>query len=326
MRNTLALGSVICCLWISCGDMCKPDLDNEQPKALRINPGILVKDSIDASCDPVDWKDFSYYEPVRVTVTFAFGELFKPHGVEGEIRLFRFDGNQMQQQPVVPETRDYTFVFVAEKDKDYFFRIEARNGAAGYMIETKVEPLDPCSQCGPGTTCCRPSGTCCPAGTMCREGACVRAEGCSPPCNRGEVCEGGVCVPACDPPCKRPKRCDPELRRCVGGDVPPPREVQPQKKRGCSPPCREGQTCNEATGECEGGDFINGSVLSVTEEGAGSILLINRGSQDGVKRGASGTVSGFSFTVKEVSATRCKAFVNAKPDKIKTGAKVRIAK
>jgi hypothetical protein len=194
------------------------------------------------------------------------------------------------------------------------------------MIETKVETLDPCSQCGAGTTCCRPSGLCCAAGTTCRDGACVRVEGCNPPCDRDEACEAGRCVSACDPPCRRPKRCDADLRRCVGGEAPPPRDAPPPRKRGCSPACRDGQTCNEATGECEGGEVISGSVLSVTEEGGGSIVLINRGSQDGVRRGASGTVGSFAFTVKEVFATRCRAKVNAKPEQLKNASKVRISK
>ncbi len=319
----LAAG-VALALCASCGD-CKPDVDNEQPKALRINPGILVKDSLDADCDSIDWKDFSYYEAVRVTVTFAFGEMYKPHGVEGDIRLFRFDGNQMQQQPIVSETRDYTFVFVAEKDKDYFFQIQARKGSAGYMVETKVEPLDSCASCPSGSTCCRPSGLCCPGGTVCRDGACLRTDECSPSCRGDTVCEGGRCVEACPGGCRKPKRCDVDERRCVGGDAAPVK-VTPARPKGCQPACKGGQTCNDATGECEGGDSISGSVLSVTEDGGGSDILINRGSQDGVHNGATGSIGGFSFTVRNVTATRCHGKVAARPDALKNFGKVRIGK
>ncbi|MBL6975081.1 MAG: hypothetical protein ISR64_05055 [Deltaproteobacteria bacterium] len=313
------------CAALSCQKL-PHDVDDQQPKALRISPGVLVKDSLEPGRgDATDWKDFSYYTDVSVTVVFAFGELYKPHGLRGEITLFSFDGNVIQRQPVVSEKRDYSFRFTARQDKDYFFKIEATKGASGYMVETKVTPLDVCSACEPGTTCCRPTGLCCETGTLCRNGACVRAEGCDPDCGRGEICVAGRCESACRGGCPRGKRCDVGKRRCVRKSVKPHSRPRLPRIRSCSPECVSGQTCNTRTGQCEGGTAIVGRVLSATEKGAATEILINRGSRDGVKRGSRGSVGSIGFTVVTVSATRCRAKIRATPDQVK-GRKVRISK
>jgi len=317
--KSLLLAILALPLVVSCGEMCHPDVDNEQPRALRIAPGILVKDSLHEQCDRVDWKDFSYFENVRVTVVFAFGEMYKPHGVHGQIRLFSFDGNEMERQPVVPERRDYKFVFVAQKDKDYFFKIETQKGSAGYMVETKVEPLDACANCPPGSTCCRPTGICCPPGSTCRDGACVASGECVPPCGRDEVCVAGRCEDACPGGCGAGKRCDVERRRCVsvGGGTPQP---PPPAKKGCvADPsiCKADEECERSTGECKTLPYIKGTVLQASEEGGGTVILINRGSDDKVKSGARGKVGSYEFSVFSVTATRCRAKVSARPEDVK---------
>lgn len=297
-------------LW-GCSGRCPLDSDNAQGKALRIAPGVLVKDSIAAKCDREDWKDFSYYQDARVTVTFAIGELYRPHGVTGEITLFDFKGNVLQRQPVVPEQRDYTFVFTAEKERSYFFHILATRGSAPYMVETKVEPLDPCAACPAGTTCCRPTGLCCEPGTICRQGACVRADTCEPSCGPGFVCVMGQCEEACPGGCKRGWRCDEASRTCVreakGSTPKAPTELPPPPQ---PPRCGPGETYNPATKRCETqGGVISGTVLSATDKAGGVEILINRGSAHGVKAGATGSVAGVRFQVQSVSATRCKAIV-----------------
>lgn len=305
--------------WVSsgCGTKCTLDTDNQQPTALRISHGVLVKDHIESRCDREDWKHFSYFQDVRATVTFAFGELYKPHKVTGEITLFSFDANVLQRQPIVPGRRDYAFVFLAQKDKDYFFQIMATGGSSAYMVETKVEPLDPCAACPAGTLCCRPTGLCCEAGTVCRQGACVRPDFCDPACGPGLVCVAGQCEEACPGGCRRGWRCDEGSRTCVresrGGPRPPSPSPAPQ-----TPRCGAGETYNPATRQCEGaGGAISGTVLSATEKGGAVEILINRGSSHGVRSGASGSVAGFSFSVDSVSATRCRAKVKgARPDQV----------
>jgi hypothetical protein len=320
-RPTLALTGLLAVLSLvaACGSA-QPDVDDARPKALRISPGVLVKDSIDARKDPVDWKDFSYFQDARATVVFSFGDRFEPHEVQGEIGLYDFDGNALQSRQVVPGTVDYKFSFDARKDKDYFFRLDVRKGRAAYLVETRVEPLDPCSACEGGAACCPPVG-CCAAGQSCRNGACVAAT-CSPRCGRGEVCVEGQCEEACPGGCRKGKVCDEDSRRCVSAEPSMPRPAPAARK---CPPCGTDQSCNESTGQCEGGGAgIAGTVLSVTEEGSGVVILINRGSEDGVKRGASGRVAGLSFTVREVTATKCKALLAAKPAQVPPKSRVTI--
>ncbi len=323
-----AIGPTGACLWLvgavlaatGCGSHCPMDTDNQPPRALRISPGVLVKDFIESKCDREDWKDFSYFQDVRATVTFAFGEPYKPHGVTGEITLFSFDANVLQRQPIVPERREYAFVFTAQKAKDYFFQVVVTKGAAAYMVETKVEPLDPCAACPAGTVCCRPTGLCCEAGTVCRQGACVRPDVCEPACGSGFVCVAGQCEEACPGGCRKGWRCDEGSRTCVrvssGGTRPEP---TPQPSPPPQPRCAQGETYNPATRQCEGGGgAISGTVLSATEKGAGMVeILINRGSSHGVRSGASGSVAGYPFTVESVSATRCRAKVKgARPEQV----------
>lgn len=299
-----------------CGTKCPLDTDDQQPKALRISAGVLVKDTIASGCDRVDWKDFSYFQDVRATVTFAFGELYKSHGVTGEITLFDFNANVVNRQPIVPERREYEFVFTAHKDKDYFFQVVATSGSSAYMVATKVEPLDPCAACPAGTLCCRPTGLCCEAGTVCRGGACVRPDVCEPPCGPGSLCVAGQCEEACPGGCRKGWRCDEGTRTCVRES----REVrtptpQPQPQ---TPRCTSGETYNPATKQCEGaGGAISGTVLSATDKGGTVEILINRGSSHGIRSGATGSVAGFSFQVESVSATRCKAKVKgARPEQV----------
>lgn len=335
MKTRLALLGLMTALstaW-ACGPRCPVDVDNEQPKALRIMPGIVVKDNLAGQCDKVDWKEFSYFEDAKVTVKFLFGEMFKAHNLSAEITLYQVDGNVVGRQAVVPGKRDYQIEFAAKKDKPYYFYIKAISGKAAYMIETEIATLDACGGCTPGTTCCPNTqgsgGLCCNAGTVCREGACVRADECSD-CGSDQVCESGKCVDACEGGCGRGKRCDVEKRRCVAvaSDSPGPRNPPSDKPKGCSPACKGGETCNMSTLKCEapasGG--ISGTVLSASEEGGMLVIQINRGSQDGVKNGASGSVAGIGFKVYNVTATRCNAKIKAKPDQVKPRSKVTINK
>jgi hypothetical protein len=71
---------------------------------------------------------------------------------------------------------------------------------------------------------------------------------------------------------------------------------------------------------------VAGAVVSVVEEGSGIVIIINRGSEDGVRRGAQGRVAGIAFTVRDVSATKCKAFLNAKPSQVPAKSRVTIEK
>lgn len=316
---------------------CKADVvddDDQQPKALRIPPGILVKDSIHGKKDPLDWKHFSYFEDARATVTFSFGDRFSKRTLRGAVTLFTRDGTILDRKAIVPENVDYPFVFDALKDTDYFFKIEATSGDSVYLVETRTEPLDPCAKCT-GDPCCASQGRCCPDGTVCRGGGCVSADTCVPACReaRGEVCDYGRCVAACPGGCRRGFRCDTDRRECVREAARAPAATRPApsppaRQGACEPPCASNERCNTKTGDCESSDVIVGTVLSVSEEGGGAILLLNRGSQDGVRQGASGTVGGgrIPFRIINVSATRSRAKVDVPPSQIKSQSRATISK
>ncbi|MBP7125769.1 hypothetical protein KBD49_05320 [Myxococcota bacterium] len=305
----LAVALGIGCLAASCGNAA-PDVDGERPGAFRISTGVLVKDTIDAGGDPVDWKDFSHFQAGRATVTISIGDPYKPHGVQGDLTLFDFAGNTLQSRQVVPGQRDYAFTFDIVAEQHYFFRIAARKGRAGYLVEARVDPLDPCAACGPGSTCCPPAG-CCAPGQVCRGGACVSLE-CRPRCDRGRVCEDGRCVEACPGGCRSGTVCDEESRQCVrvSRQAPPPRT---DPRPACPRRCPAGQQCNESTGRCEAKEAppqgIRARVLSVIEQDSGTVILLNVGSEDGVRANSTGRIGGVTFRVRKVSATRCEAVV-----------------
>lgn len=300
---------------MGCGTRCPPDIDGEMTKPLRITPGVLIPaDSINAKCDSVDWKHISYYTDARLTVDFTFGDMGKEHGVRGEISLLDFNGNILQRQPIVPEQRVYTFVFVAKKEKDYFFKVQAEKGRSGYMVKATAEPLDPCASCPPNTTCCRPTNLCCEPGTVCKDGACVKLEVCN--CGPGEVCVSGRCEEACPGGCRRGFVCDEATRTCIRKKSPGPPPQKEEPRRPQPPKCGPSERLDPETMRCVPAEgVLRGQVLSATDAGGEeTVIMINLGSSHNVKVGSSGSVAGHSFRVDQVWPTRCRAKVKgAKP-------------
>jgi hypothetical protein len=117
-----------------------------------------------------------------------------------------------------------------------------------------------------------------------------------------------------------------DLRRCVADKGPKDPGPAPARK-GCDVDCKADEKCNEKTGQCETMPYFSGTVLQVTDEGGKAVILINRGSQDGIKNGASGTLGGkFGFRLSSVMATRCRAKLDVSPDQVKGLSKVIIQK
>jgi hypothetical protein len=69
---------------------------------------------------------------------------------------------------------------------------------------------------------------------------------------------------------------------------------------------------------------IDGTVLSVQEGGSGSQVLVNRGSRDGVRMGATGSIGAVPVKVIYVSSTRCRVQAGVPSSRIKPNARVRI--
>ncbi len=309
----LAVGAV---LWLgACEDPLPPDNDGTQPKALGLVANFLVKDDIDPTRgDKEDWRDFSTFELSDVKVTYLIGEKFGGgHKMSGVIELYDVQGNLMQRREVEPGVRNYDFEFRAEANKHYFFRFVARRGKANYMIENTVKPVDPCALCL--------------AEEQCVEGRCVPAGACVPPCKSGETCQDGECVATSR--CPRGQRWDSRKKECVA------------RRADCDPPCGDNQICMRGNcvarvsdpGTPTGEDpaavtaktHVDGVILNVWPSGKGSMMLINRGSQHGIKKGASGSIAGGGgFTVKEVFPFQCKAFTNLTREQLAERKKVTI--
>jgi len=308
----------ICVLAFGCRTRCPIDTDEEYSKAMRIWPGVDIPDSIDAKCDPVDWRSFSYNQDVRVEVTISFGDLFKAHRCEGEIGLYSFEGNILDRRPIVPQTRVYKFAFTAQKEASHYFKIHAKKGKCSYVLRAEVSPVDPCASCPP-ERCCREAGVCCSPGTVCRGRECIPADICEPPCGRGFVCVMGKCEEACPGGCGRGYYCDEARRECVPISSKPKRVVPDKPKTEFTPKCPAGRTYNPQTGQCEGGGTtIIGKVIEATQTGKGVEVIINRGSNHGVRKGQVGKVGAFQFTISLVSATRCRATIpNASAEEVK---------
>lgn len=282
-----------------------PDTDNTQATAGIMVTGIPIQDSINPSQnDSVDWRMFVSDKKVRVNVVYTIGEAYKPHNVRGEIIVFDAQGNIIARKPIVPGKRDYKIMFTARQQSSYYFELRAESGAAGYMINCTTEPVDPCAKCGPGTTCCLPTGVCCPQGTKCVAGQCINRNVCNPPCADWQVCEEGVCVSACPHKCRRGYRCDTRLKACVRVH----RRHRTKKRRQT---CGAGQTYDSRQGRCVSkqpeptGHQIRATILNVNSGPSGGVLIVvDKGYQAGVRKGNTARIGGYSLTLHGLFRTR----------------------
>jgi len=282
-----------------------PDMDNTQSKALRLIVGVPIQDNINPGHgDSVDWRMFVSDRDVRVNVVYTIGEQYSPHNVRGEIIVFDRPGNVIARKPVVPGKRDYTIMFTARKQASYFFKFHADSGAAGYLVTCTTDSLDPCSKCGPSTTCCMPTGLCCAQNTKCVEGQCVSRNVCAPPCAGWQVCKDSVCVSACEHRCKRGYSCDARLRRCI--------RRRPRKhhiRKPVRPTCRSGQSYDPGSGRCISNvapsNSIVARILNVTSGPSGiTLIVVDRGVKHGVKRGYHARIGGISLIQYSLTRTR----------------------
>lgn len=181
--------------------------------------------------------------------------------------------------------------------------------------------------CNPGTNSCETDpckGKRCPKGHRCsriRGGVCLK---------RGKGDDDGPKV--CEPPCG-------PGRSCFRGKCYTPPEILKIKaklaEKKCKKKCRKGMVCQ--AGKCvkKGsvqvtitGSKISSKVVSTVPTGDGTILVLNRGSEHGVKMGARCVISGVKGRCKivEVFPFRCKAKTSASSNDVNAGNRVTIAK
>jgi hypothetical protein len=199
--------------------------------------------------------------------------------VTGQIILFDDRGQRMQVKSVQPNERTYEFGFEAEPKKPYYFKFQAARGTGRYDVQAHVKAADPCAMCL--------------AEERCIEGHCVPPGECYPPCEDDMKCIDGECREECG---RGEKWRD---GRCV------------RVRRGCHPRCGKGERCRR--GRCvpkrKKRKFITGKILSAWPTGSGITMLINRGTNDGVKKGAGGkVVGGKPLKIKSVFPKQCQAY------------------
>lgn len=330
MNGWFPAGLGVACLFVVAGCATTPvDGDHEPERASRLVTGILIRDSLDArpdGRDRIDWRRFSHYEEGQAHVVFSVGDRFGRRDFVGVISLHTADGTLLESRRVIPDVVDYVFSFPVAREVLYFFKFEGEQGRTDYQVQTRVDPPDPCAACGPDQECCKPTNLCCPAGSSCREGACLPPDACVPPCRaaRGQVCEAGRCVDACPGGCRGGMRCDVDRRRCVPAKAEPPARREVVRKPDTS--AKKGDDCATSGATCEVPVFIEGTALSVEESGGHALILVNRGSKDGVRMGAGGMMGAVPVKVVYVSSTRCRVQAQVPASKVKPNARVRIAK
>jgi hypothetical protein len=331
-----------------CGPMGEPDTDDEMLKAKGLLANTSeVTDSVDPEAgDKTDWRVFEHFEKANVKVTYRVGDPFKGHDVRGVIEVFDAVGNKLVSKSVVPGTIAYELQFTAEANTKYFIVFNASHGAARYLIDAKAAPVDPCAACTADELCeggrcvpkprgCRPA---CQVGYECDEdrGRCVEIE-----CDEGEFFDKveGECRPdlCAKKKCGKGQTCRVQRGRatCVSGTPAPPRECKPACKAGetcrngkcvgsapvaegpkCPAECPKGQTCDPKTGTCKGGP-ISGKILNFWPEGKDTVMLLNRGSEHGIKKGMGGSIGGGGeFTVIEVYPYQCRAKTKLSKDEM----------
>jgi len=330
MRRTSLLFAFVAAFGLLACPSFPPDTDADptSPDLPRLPPDIEVEDSLNVPRkDLVDWKQMTAFESgtatLRVTVGNPFGG---PHGITGELGVYETTGEELARTAITPDQHNYELDFEVSANTNYFVKIAATRGASPYRMAVTVEvppPPDPCE------------GVRCRDWEECREGTCVQVRDpnvCEPECARGMVCVKGKCERPCGGACPRGQVCDTDSntcrpdpcfgKRCPSGQVcragrcvrvTPPTPTPPTPPpAGCTPACGAGETCvnNKCVKEDASGP-IRASVLSIIAQGKKTVLVLNKGKNDGVRVGATGRLQGVpgTFTITEVFAFRARAVI-----------------
>jgi hypothetical protein len=230
---------------------------------------------------------------------------------------------------IAPGDDLYTLTWQAEADTTYLFKIEAKSGRSTYEVSPlevkEPPPPDPCAN----VSCDEESGE------VCENGQCVAQKPavCTPACKGGKVCQNGECVVPCGGVCTKGTICNRVKNECVkdpcAGKVCPAGEkcsggVCRAPPKPCNGACAADEKC--VNNKCEkpaeapqpAAGPVTGSIQQVIPEGAKTVIVISAGTNKGVKKGDTGSISGVSgtFRVIEVFEYRCKARIDVSSDVI----------
>ncbi len=303
-----------------------PDTDDlpSKPDLPRLPPDLEVADSLDVNKhDKVDWKAVTAFDGGTATLSVVVGDPFgDAHGVTGEVGVYPTSGPPaIDKTAITPTEHSYELEFEVEEGADYLVQVSASKGAAPYKITFGVEaaPADPCAEveCGDGQEC--------------KGGECVDVVDpnvCDPPCSRGRVCVEGTCERPCGGRCPRGQYCSRKTnacakdpcykKKCGAGEKCRYGKCVKVVKKGCDPACGAGFKCvgtkcvEQASDEpAVASGPIKGKIVQLISQGNKTVLVLNRGKKVGVKRGATGKISGVAgtFKITEVYTFRAKAVI-----------------
>jgi len=342
-RLSMLMAVMLAAGLMACPPSTVPDTDDNPASAdlPRLPPDLEVQDALDvAKGDKVDWKLVTAFDSGKGKITAIVGDPFSgAHGVVGEIGIYAKSGPPaIARTAITPDEHNYTLEFDVEADESYLLQVMASKGKAPYKLTfgVTVTPKDPCEnvECGDDEEC--------------TDGKCVKVEEsneCTPKCTRGLVCVAGTCERPCGGACPTGQICSRAKNTCVkdpcyqktcgsnqycrGGRC---LDKAPVKVEGCNPACGADETCQGSTcvkkAEPANDGPIAARVIQLIPQGNKTFIVLDRGSKQGVKVGATGSIAGVAgqFKITEVYTFRSKAVISVEDKVIGTNRSATISR
>jgi hypothetical protein len=308
-----------------------PDGSPSAPSLPLITSRLAVTGELDAAKNKVDWKTMTaaLTGDAKLSVTLP-----EDHKLTGEVGVYNVPSDaktppeKVVMKAIEPGDDVYTLTWQAEADTTYLFRIQATSGASTYEVSPldvkEPPPPDPCAnvECGEDE--------------KCEAGQCVAIPPavCTPACKGGKVCENGECVLPCGGACGKGMICNRTKNECVkdpcAGKVCPAGEkcsggVCKAPPKPCGGACAADEKC--VNNKCEkpaaeappaGGGPVTASIQQIVPDGAKTTVIISAGTNKGIKKGDTGSISGVPGVLKviEVYEYRSKARIDVSADVI----------
>ncbi|TNF25391.1 MAG: hypothetical protein EP329_23175 [Deltaproteobacteria bacterium] len=312
---------------MGCPPSTVPDTDDNPASAdlPRLPPDLEVQDALDPSKgDKVDFKQVTAFDDGKGKITLIVGNPFGgPHSLVGEAGVYTTSAELVSNKvAIAPDEHNYTLEFEVSANENYLLKLMATKGKAPYKLSFSVEvpPKDPCEDVE------------CDEESECVDGKCVQIEAsdeCNPKCPRSKTCVDGKCEPWCGGGCDKGEYCSHSKNKCFKdpcygkkcGDNQKCKfgkciDVAPAPK-GCNPPCADGEVCQgtscvkKSAPEAPADGPISGRIIQLIPQGDKTFIVLDKGSKQGVKVGATGSIAGVAgqFKVTEVYTFRSKAVI-----------------
>jgi hypothetical protein len=317
---------------VACGSAAPrdPDADPRAPSLPLITTRLPVSgEAIDAARDKVDWRTMTaaVTGDAKLVVTLP-----EEHALKGDVGIFLVPDGEGEPENVALKAiaagdDRYVLAWSAEAGRSYLFRMRAASGASSYEVSPlevkEPPPPDPCADVA------------CDEDKRCEEGQCVAIPPavCTPACKAGKVCVEGECVTPCGGPCGKGMYCNRSKNECMkdpcAGKVCPAGEkcsggICKAPPKPCGGACAADEKC--VSNKCEkaaaeapaSGGPVTVSIQQVVPEGAKTTVILSAGTNKGIKKGDTGSISGVPGVLRviEVFEYRSKARIDASSDVI----------